>query len=535
MRTKFVLLTTIFFTVFLSCSKESEEVSNLDQTPTQLRSGRTAGRSQSVVDISQTREKGRYNNPYYIGTIKAAYTKLKSLGQISATYNITPNALYVRYLPKDENDFYLLETTSPTELFEYPLQENDIQNNEEHHYDDGTLSNDQLPFQYTVCTIGQVLSNFEADILDTLFLNHIDSTISDDDWKKIETEALISTGVIDPNNPNDVQAFIFCNYWFPSGKIEIWDDALSTNLPLKHVKVKMSKWYQWATVYTDTLGNFTTFPNPIMRFCGDVKYSIIYENPIWDIRDGKLGQADTQGPKKKGAWNHVIKDDKKSLGFGTVHRSLVRYFFEDIAGLRRPIVGAQKLKVSYRHEDGDSNGFFSSSGFEGIFYSHVHIFGLKNSTELKETERIFSTTTHELAHVSHAFQMGNIQFWQVSNLIVESWARACQWKITELEYGFSPTLVPGPIQDWYFNQYPNLNNYSPLFIDLEDTSNQNPANLPNRPRDLTSGYNLSLIQSNVLGHSYGLTSLRDRLKSQKPSGVTDAQLDMNLQYYFDNF
>lgn len=211
MKTKFVLVTAIFFMIFLSCSKDTEVISNLDQATTQLRSGRTAGRSQSVIDISQTRERGRYNNPYYIGTIKAAYIKLQSLGQITATYNITPNALYVRYLPKDENDFYLLETTSPTELFEYPLQENDIQNNEEHHYDDGTLSDGQLPFQYTVCTIGQVLPNFEADILDTLFLNHINPIISDDDWRKIETEAFISTGVINPNNPDDVQASIFCD------------------------------------------------------------------------------------------------------------------------------------------------------------------------------------------------------------------------------------------------------------------------------------------------------------------------------------
>ena len=533
MRTKLVLLTAIFFTVFLSCSKEIEEVSNLDQTHSQLRSGRTAGRSQSVVDISQTREKGKYNNPYYIGTIKAAYLKLKSLGQISATYNISPNALYVRYLPKDENDFYLLETTSPTELFEYPLQENDIQNNEIHHYDDGTLSDGQLPFQYTVCTIGQVLPNFEADILDTLFLNHINPIISDDDWRKIETEAFISTGVINPNNPDDVQASIFCDEWFPSGNIKIWDDAPATNLPLKQVKVKVSKWYKWATVYTNNTGNFSTFP--FMDFCGKVKYSIIFENPIWDIRDGEWGQADTQGPKQKAPWNHIIKDDKKSLGFGTVHRSLFRYFFEDVAGLRRPIVGAQKLKVSYMHESGDSNGFFSSSGFEGLFYSHVHIFGLKSTGSFKETQSIFSTTTHELAHVAHAFQMGNIQFWQVSNLIVESWARACQWKITELEYGSSPSPVPGAIQDWYYNQSPTLNNYSPLFIDFEDNFNQNPTNLPNRPRDLTSGYNLSLIQSNVLGHSYGLSSLRDRLKSQKPSGVTDAQIDTNLQHFFDNF
>lgn len=377
------------------------------------------------------------------------------------------------------------------------------------------------------------MTGFEAYILDTLFLNHINSTISVEDWRKIEIEALISTGVIDRNNPDDVQARLFCSSWFPSGKIEIWDDALATNLPLKKVKVKVNKWFQWATVYTNDLGDFTTLP--FMDFCGEVKYSIIYENPIWDIRDGKLSQAVTNGPKRKGAWNHVIKDDKKSLGFGTIHRALVRYFFEDVAGLRRPIVGPQKLKVSYRHENGGSNGFFSSSGFEGIFYSHVHIFGFNGST-LRKTQSVFSTTSHELAHLAHAFQMGNIQFWQVSNLIVESWARACQWKITELEYGFSPSPVPGAMQYWFFNPNSTSNNYSPLFIDLEDSFNQNPNNLPNSmPRDLTSGYNLSLIQSKVLGHSYGLTSLRDRLKSQKPFGVTDAQIDTNLQYYFDNF
>ena len=131
--------------------------------------------------------------------------------------------------------------------------------------------------------------------------------------------------------------------------------------------------------------------------------------------------------------------------------------------------------------------------------------------------------------------MGNIQFWQVMNLIVESWARACQWKITELEYGNSPSPVPGPIQNWFYDQDPDFNNYSPLFIDLEDAFNQNPNNIANRPRDITSGYNLSLIQSNVLDHSYGISSLTDRLKSQKPSGVTDAQIDENLQHFIENF
>ena len=33
----------------------------------------------------------------------------------------------------------------------------------------------------------------------------------------------------------------------------------------------------------------------------------------------------------------------------------------------------------------------------------------------------------------------------------------------------------------------------------------------------------------------GLTSLRDSLKSQKPSGVTDAQIDTNLQLFLITF
>ena len=91
------------------------------------------------------------------------------------------------------------------------------------------------------------------------------------------------------------------------------------------------------------------------------------------------------------------------------------------------------------------------------------------------------------------------------------------------------------MQGWSFSSSAGSgNNYNPLFVDLEDNFNQNSSN-PSLPNDVVSGYTLSLIQSNVLSDSYGLTSLRNRLKSQKPIGVTDAQIDTNLQYYFNNF
>ena len=92
-------------------------------------------------------------------------------------------------------------------------------------------------------------------------------------------------------------------------------------------------------------------------------------------------------------------------------------------------------------------------------------------------------------------------------------------------------MIKEPVLNWPWDRKWTTT----IFIDLEDALNQNPSNIPNRPRDITFGFNLSIIQSNVLGHSYGLTSLRDRLKNQKPSGVTDAQIDTNLQHFFDNF
>ncbi len=60
-----------------------------------------------------------------------------------------------------------------------------------------------------------------------------------------------------------------------------------------------------------------------------------------------------------------------------------------------------------------------------------------------------------------------------------------------------------------------------------------PAGDSRYPYDAVSGYTLAYIESNILKHSYGLSSLTSRLKSNKPTGVTDKQLDILLAYYFN--
>jgi hypothetical protein len=144
-------------------------------------------------------------------------------------------------------------------------------------------------------------------ILDSLFLNEPNPTIPVEDWKRIEAQSLLSTGVI---QQEEVESLIFCNDWNPSGTISIWDDALSATIPGKKVKVKASRFFKYWTGYTNNAGYFI-----LPDFCGEVRYSIIWENQIWDIRNKKGQQATTEGPRQRAPWNPVLKDDKEALGF----------------------------------------------------------------------------------------------------------------------------------------------------------------------------------------------------------------------------
>lgn len=121
-----------------------------------------------------------------------------------------------------------------------------------------------------------------------------------------------------------------------------------------------------------------------------------------------------------------------------------------------------------------------------------------------------------------------------------------EWLITQLEYRekgiancSSPTYLVNasyPINRayQYWDRNDNLKDYTPLFIDLVDNYNQRPQYLvtsPLSPDDNVTGYTLPQIESAFFKHIYGLVSLSTELKSHKPIGVTDAQIDALLSFY----
>jgi hypothetical protein len=144
---------------------------------------------------------------------------------------------------------------------------------------------------------------------------------------------------------------------------------------------------------------------------------------------------------------------------------------------------------------------------------------------------------------------GLIQYWQVDSQLQESWAVAIEWRLTHLEYagrGISnygeETYSPNPAPQYpnrYAYQYWTLNRnstYTSLYINLVDNTNENGIFFPNvgvfgTVDDDVQGYSLAFIEQNILKHSYGLWSLGNELKSNKPTGVTDQQIDNLLSFY----
>lgn len=308
-------------------------------------------------------------------------------------------------------------------------------------------------------------------------------------------------------------------------------------IPLVGAKVS-ARWFTHVEIdLTNEIGYFET-----ANFTYEVNYAIKWERSFYDIRDGMILQAWYNGPQKKGDWNLNIGSGK-SIMYATMHRAAHKHYYGNNLGIRRPILST-KTKLCYIDDEG--TGIFWGDYGEG-FLPDIKIWGKDNNTgNYKPTNTIFGTTTHELGHLSHWYFVGIGDYWQTSETVYESWATAVEWALTNDEYHTKGALYGGvdAINYYHEEQYqlmPVGEVYTPIFIDLMDTYNQRNGGLlngvsrlgsSNFPNDLISGYTLVYIQNNILRDAYGLSSLRDALKDNKITGVTDTDIDELFALYW---
>lgn len=451
--------------------------------------------------------------------------------------SIVTTHYYVKFSPKDEAELSILKNNPKLILSEYPLDREVLVDGCSYH--DPELPEDVPTYQYST-----IEATYWKALSDTLSVVHevlIEAFMPDYYDEEVETRLGQD---IDPGALEELMAEAYrmtgqeyepktkAAKWFPNGRITAYDDLVGGQVPIKKVRVRGTHLLKVREGLTDDNGYYS-FEH---SFQSKASMKIVWESDRWDIRDGDIGQAYFNGPTIKGTWNvDIANDDSKALRYAAIHRAAWRVEYGNNGGLERPLVsgGANKKKIAYNHDKDKS--------FTGKYYCEIwlnvgpdiKIMGMSNGKRRTPSE-IFETTSHEYGgHWVHYSNHANFPL--TSNLIRESWACCAAYILTKQEYSElnvlnkleSPVIlnVDGKVVELvtpktYNRQMriPGENNYTPIFIDFIDNSNQRLYykgfgydNYEQYPDDVIHDVPVTILQDIVL-NNLGFGKIKDKLK-----------------------
>ena len=492
-------------------------------------------------------------NPFTVENMQAAYNILKAGAQEIGTVNISkPTHKYIKFMPQDSVQLELIEADTTLDLYSYPLDYEILSEGTD--YIDPELPEGQPQYRYAAVPWNYTIpKNVNFQLLAELYIPEAtaatrgDSGLTEEDVELLIEQAEVLAG-------NDIEPETRASKYRPAGRIRVWDDALNTYIGLEGVKVRARRWFTTHRGYTNAEGYYSCNG----RFKRPANYSIVWERTYWDIRSGTFGQAYYNGPKKKGNWNLDIAKNK-SLRYATIHRAAFFYWYRPdymVEFLSRPI-HSRKVKICYYHKQGNGiNGDYWASIGAGIL-PDIRIYG-KNSSGWRETQFIFGNVIHELTHAAHLKAVGRVKFLMQKNILKESWARYVQMLLTDREYERyhhvlheTEVVRMGPymikfmkadewnLQDW--NVYDKDKDYTPLFIDLADGSNQRQyAQMKKWPNanlyinDKIGGIAPAVLED-AMHRAYTVKALKDNIEDLKTDtglyGITDESLREFFEVY----
>jgi len=378
--------------------------------------------------------------------------------------------------------------------------------------------NELLDFYYelntTALQISQQLPLAEAETF-TYFDYAADSSI-----RTMSYEEVISNGI-----PLDDVLIDFTEVdndekrrsWTPSGTVTVEEDALSSigspnaTVPVRNAMIKVRKW-GWKVIKkgeTDRDGNFSTGSTKVKR----VRYAVHFQphqDKRFKVKAGTVFyDARHQGKIKynREAWQqHFHAGAYRSHFYALVHNAAADFTFDWTKASEYGLEPVKKgIRISAKFNATGSNWtgllnhpqtFISpiTAIFNTLFLSEVRIARLRNDDDpmYRGSDGIYSVTIHELVHASHykldkdmwgLFGLFNMK---ERRLIVESWAEGVETIVTNDRYraidanyfNFSVynigwnarRQIQSPIASDASGR--RMSEYTPLFIDLNDTLNQ---------------------------------------------------------------
>ena len=213
--------------------------------------------------------------------------------------NVETTHLYVRFLPKNEEELSILKRDSTLVLYDYPL---DYEIEEKgYFYRDPEVPDGQPTYQYCAIKVNKELpSSIENEILAELFIpneDNDDKTISKKAFSYDIVNTLVDEALRITNNlPNiDFQSqkslFRRRSKWRPAGTIRVWDDNLSRWVGVEGVEVRARRWFTTHKGIANSSGYYSCDG----RFRRDANYSIDWERYHFALQDGWLNGATYTG------------------------------------------------------------------------------------------------------------------------------------------------------------------------------------------------------------------------------------------------
>ena len=432
------LLILVFVVILSSCQKEEQYQIEGSEEPLD----KAFYNPESVTILGKQLE-----NPYSVDNMTKALEKLKANNKLKSAstegIEIETTHLYVRFLPKSEQELDILKQDTLLDIYDYPLDYEIISEGVSYH--DPSLPDTVITWQYTVVSPEYQFPEITYETLAELFIMEEDedsiitksASVNYFDWVLLENKALELTGNL--NEESNTTLTLKANKWRPAGRIT------ANGNPVVGCMVRARRWFTTHKGYTNNNGDFSCDG----RLRRDANYSIKWERYHWDIRDGNFGQAYYNGPKQRGNWNLNITGGK-SLRYAFIHQAAYDYYYRNPFGTQHPPHNKwyrSAIKIGYHDKDGGSLGDYAKWR-NWLSWPHIRIYRSVNGTN-RTTTQIYATTAHELGHAAHwqlivsaSGSNRNRDFNFAETKMVESWARGIQWEFTK---HFIDSNYPFPI------------------------------------------------------------------------------------------
>ena len=360
------------------------------------------------------------DDPYSVKNVEKAVKSLYP--EMAGRVDVTPTDTYVRFLPKDGEEFDRLRSMG-IDMTDHPLDYQILREGD--YYHDPSLPEEDITWQYAVVPYGfELPEGIRTEILDQCYISRPEATRASSgiDWEAVEREAYRLTGNGDMLLPRTKAEGVE-----PSGRITITDPLFNGGAPfgVSGVMVCCNSFVRFSYCHTDRDGyyqmkeRFASEPRYRLVFKNDKDFSIGFNLILVPASVSSFGKGSPEGINvnvtnesdnrlfrrcvvNNAVYEYISRCSEEDMGIKAPPRDLRIWIFKNLSASSSVMLhhGAIVDRVPLENYLGAYKTLLKA------FLPDITI-GTGGSDSYAE---IYGAVVHELAHASHYAQVGN-DYW----------------------------------------------------------------------------------------------------------------------------